>query len=167
MKMKQTLQAMLVTLMLGFGGNGALAIDGFRLPENPETLARYQVLAEEFRCLVCQNQNLADSNAELAKDLKQELVKLLESGKSDDEIREFLVARYGDFVLYRPPLNNSTVILWMAPLIGVFCIGFVILLLWRRGRQQAPAGASNDQLDAALAQLRNRTNNNSTTNPPE
>lgn len=141
----------------------ASAIDSFALPEDPATLKRYQVLSEEFRCLVCQNQNLADSNAELAKDLKIELVTLLESGKSDQEIREFLVARYGDFVLYRPPVKGSTLVLWLAPLIGVVVIGLVILLYWRRGREteSAPtsASASDEQLNAALEKLRARQSN--------
>lgn len=143
----------------------AWAIDSFYLPEDPEQLARYQSLSEEFRCLVCQNQNLADSNADLAKDLKQELVQLLESGRSDDEIREFLVARYGDFVLYRPPVNEATAILWLAPMLGVLGIGLAIVLFWRRtsvtnGTSEAPDGGSQDMaLDNALQQLRAENKN--------
>lgn len=161
MKPKSLVAAPLAALLLLFSATASFAIDGFQLPEDPQTLKRYQVLAEEFRCLVCQNQNLADSNAELAKDLKKELVKLLESGRSDDEIREFLVARYGDFVLYRPPLNNSTLVLWLAPLIGVLGIGAMILLFWRRGRRPATNVASDDQISDALDRLRSNRSNDS------
>lgn len=146
---------LVTTLLLMFSVNTAFAVDGFYLPEDPQLLKRYQALSEEFRCLVCQNQNLADSNAELARDLKKELVKLLESGRTDEEIAEFLVTRYGDFVLYRPPLKNSTVVLWLAPLIGVLGIGSMILLFWRRGRRPAAtSAASNDQINDALDRLR-------------
>lgn len=142
----------------------AFAIDSFALPKDPQTLARYQALAEEFRCLVCQNQNLADSNADLANDLKIELVGLLEAGKSDDEIREFLVARYGDFVLYRPPVNTATAMLWLAPLIGVLGIGIVVVMLWRRGRGESTAtdSGSSEEIDvsSALAALRSGAANN-------
>ena len=120
--------------------NSAFAIDSFKMPEDPQILERYQALSEEFRCLVCQNQNLADSSAELAVDLKLEVIRLLESGKSDDEIRLFLTDRYGDFVLYRPPLKISTLLLWFGPLavalLGVF---FVI----RRKNSVAPLEGDN------------------------
>ena len=132
----------------------AWAIDSFQLPEDPQLLARYQALSEEFRCLVCQNQNLADSNAELAKDLKIELVELLQAGKNDEQIREFLVARYGDFVLYRPPVNTATAFLWLAPLIGVSVLGLIVLMLWRRGRQTETVTASDEQVADALADLK-------------
>lgn len=78
---------------------------------------RFKALAEELRCLVCQNQSLADSNAVLAQDLKEEVLKLMQQGLSDGEIIEFLTSRYGDFILYRPPLKNSTLFLWLAPLL--------------------------------------------------
>ncbi|MDD9893248.1 MAG: cytochrome c-type biogenesis protein CcmH [Gammaproteobacteria bacterium] len=133
----------------------AFAIDSFQLPEDPATLTRYQVLAEEFRCLVCQNQNLADSNADLANDLKRELVELLESGKSDDQIREFLVARYGDFVLYRPPVNKATAMLWLAPLIGVLGIGLVVVLLWRRGRNEGDVVTAEPVVDEDISNALN------------
>jgi cytochrome c-type biogenesis protein CcmH len=137
----------------------AWAIDSFQLPEDPQLLARYQALAEEFRCLVCQNQNLADSNAELAKDLKIELVELLQAGKNDEQIREFLVARYGDFVLYRPPVNTATAFLWLAPLIGVSVLGFIVFMLWRRGRKTGgTAVADDEQVAAALADLKKQQN---------
>lgn len=145
-------RALLFSLLIALP---AWAIDSFQLPEDQQLLARYQALAEEFRCLVCQNQNLADSNAELAKDLKIELVELLQAGKNDEQIREFLVARYGDFVLYRPPVNTATAFLWLAPLIGVSVLGFIVFMLWRRGRKTVGTAAADDeQVAAALADLK-------------
>jgi cytochrome c-type biogenesis protein CcmH len=101
---------------------------------------------------------LADSNAELAKDLKIELVELLQAGKNDEQIREFLVARYGDFVLYRPPVNSATAFLWLAPLIAVSVLGLIVLMLWRRGRQTETATANDEQVAAALADLKKQKN---------
>jgi cytochrome c-type biogenesis protein CcmH len=89
--------------------------------EDAQQQQRFQSLLEEIRCLVCQNQSLADSNAELARDLRNEVYRMVDQGESDKEIIDFLVARYGDFVLYRPPMKNSTLILWFGP--------FILLLL--------------------------------------
>jgi len=85
--------------------------------EDVQQQQRFQSLLEEIRCLVCQNQSLADSNAELARDLRNEVYRMVDQGESDKEIIDFLVARYGDFVLYRPPLKNTTLILWFGPFI--------------------------------------------------
>ncbi|MGD8852275.1 MAG: cytochrome c-type biogenesis protein CcmH, partial [Gammaproteobacteria bacterium] len=94
---------------------------------------RYKDLLAELRCLVCQNQSLADSDAELAHDLRLEVYELMAQGQSDAEIREFLVARYGDFVLYDPPLKPSTYFLWFAPFA---LLGLGILMLFRTLRQR-------------------------------
>jgi cytochrome c-type biogenesis protein CcmH len=88
---------------------------------DPESRSRYYDMIEEIRCLVCQNQNLADSNAELAQDLRNVIREKIEAGQTDKEIVQFLTDRYGDFVLYRPPLRDNTLVLWAGP--------FVILLL--------------------------------------
>jgi cytochrome c-type biogenesis protein CcmH len=87
---------------------------------------RFNQLAQELRCLVCQNQNLADSDAQLAHDLRAEVHKMLIAGNSDDEIKRFMVERYGDFVLYRPPVQQNTYLLWLAPMVLLF-IGALIL----------------------------------------
>ncbi len=100
---------------------------------------RFHVLTQELRCVVCQNESLADSTAPLAMDLKREIHSRMGAGQSDEQIRAFLVERYGDFVNYRPPVKASTSMLWLGPLI--FLLIF-LLLLWRRSRR-GQAGASS------------------------
>jgi cytochrome c-type biogenesis protein CcmH len=94
--------------------------------ESQQQEDRFNQLTQELRCLVCQNQNLADSDAQLAHDLRAEVHEMLMAGKSDDEIKLFMVERYGDFVLYRPPVQQNTYLLWLAPL-GLLLIGALIL----------------------------------------
>ena len=85
--------------------------------ENQQQQDRFDVLTKELRCLVCQNQNLADSDASLAHDLRQEVHSMVIAGQTDTAIKQFMVQRYGDFVLYRPPVQNNTYALWLMPLI--------------------------------------------------
>jgi cytochrome c-type biogenesis protein CcmH len=94
--------------------------------EDPKLEARFDRLTEELRCLVCQNQSLADSDAQLAQDLRNEVFLMLEQGNSDEEIKRFLVDRYGDFVLYRPPVRGNTLLLWLAPIL-LLTAGAVIM----------------------------------------
>ena len=89
--------------------------------------ARYQVLIDELRCPKCQNQNLADSDAQIAVDLRNKVRELMDQGKSDDEIKTHLVARYGDFVLYRPEVKKETYVLWYAPVI-LLLVGFLVVI---------------------------------------
>ena len=108
----------------------AFVIDNEPPMEDPELQARYAALTDELRCLVCQNQTIADSTAGLAADLRREVRELLLNGESDKAVREFMVARYGDFVLYRPPVKPVTWPLWGAPviflLIGLGCAIFIV-----------------------------------------
>ena len=114
---------------------------------------RLKSLENELRCLVCQNQTLADSNAPLAEDLRREVRDLATGGKTDAEIRAYLVARYGDFVLYKPPVKSTTYVLWFGPFLLLAC-GAVAwwVLIRRRSRAsadaQTPAGASTSGADA-------------------
>ena len=85
--------------------------------ENQQQQDRFDQLTKELRCLVCQNQNLADSDAPWAHDLRREVHAMLQTGQSDKQIKQFMVERYGDFVLYRPPVQTNTYLLWVAPLI--------------------------------------------------
>ncbi len=95
---------------------------------------RFKALAEEIRCTVCQNQSLADSDAPLAQDLRQELFVMIQDGRTDQEIRNFMVERYGDFVLYRPPVASHTILLWGGPIVLLLIglIGSVVIIRQRR-----------------------------------
>ncbi len=97
---------------------------------------RMKALEEELRCLVCQNQTLADSNAELAGDLRNQVHELVASGRTDDQIKEYLVARYGDFVLYRPPVQRNTALLWGGPF-ALLAIGAASWLVIQRRQKRA------------------------------
>ncbi|MBT8057171.1 MAG: cytochrome c-type biogenesis protein CcmH [Gammaproteobacteria bacterium] len=98
--------------------------------DSPEQEARYKALTEELRCAVCQNQNLADSDAPLAQDLRQEIYDMMQAGQTDDQIKTFMVDRYGDFVLYRPPVQGNTLALWLIPIvllgIGAIAVAFTV-----------------------------------------
>lgn len=99
------------------------------IADNTFNQERYTALLNELRCLVCQNQSLSDSDAELAVDLREQVRAMMLDGQSDDEIKAFMTARYGDFVLYSPPLDKRTYVLWLFPFI---LVGTVLLLLMRR-----------------------------------
>jgi cytochrome c-type biogenesis protein CcmH len=125
------------------------------MDNDPVANRRAVALAEKLRCLVCQNQSIADSNAELALDLKRQIREQIAAGRSDADITRFMVERYGDFVLYRPPLNAATLLLWLGPLL-LLVGGFVLLLrhLRRRGASAAaPAPLSEAQRKDAAAML--------------
>ena len=104
---------------------------------------RYQVLTAELRCPKCQNQNIADSNAPIAQDLRKRLYQQLQEGASDDEIMEYMVARYGEFVLYRPRFSGATAILWLAPVL-LLLAGAAVVLLTLRTRQQPTVAAGQE-----------------------
>jgi cytochrome c-type biogenesis protein CcmH len=114
----------------------AIAIDADGPMPTPELQERYDRLTAELRCLVCQNQTVADSNADLAKDLRSKTREMLLAGKTDAEILAFMTERYGDFVLYRPPVATRTVILWAAPVL-LLLIGAIPAFLFIRRRSQA------------------------------
>lgn len=113
----------------------AAAQEAKPLAENPQAEARLKALAVELRCLVCQNQTLADSNAPLAEDLRREVREMIAKNMSDQEIIDFLVERYGDFVLYRPPLRATTTLLWVGPFV-LLAIGGTALMMSLRRRQK-------------------------------
>ncbi len=106
--------------------NSAFAGEAQPLAEDPALEARLKAMSQELRCLVCQNSTLADSSAPLAEDLRKEIRVQLRQGKSDKEVVDYLVARYGDFVRYRPPVNNSTALLWFGPFLLLIIGGFVL-----------------------------------------
>ncbi len=110
----------------------AAAIDTDKAFDDPVLQARYEKLIEEVRCLKCQNQNIRDSNAFLASDLRREIRRMLAEGMSDDEIFDFLVARYGEFALYRPRMQGKTLVLWLAPLLLLVAGGGTLFVILRR-----------------------------------
>jgi cytochrome c-type biogenesis protein CcmH len=113
----------------------AFAIDAGRAFDDPAEQERYERLIQDLRCLVCQNQSIADSNATLASDLRREVRDLIEAGQSDEQIRSFMTERYGDFVLYRPPVRPRTWLLWSAPaMLLLGGIGIAVLVISRRAR---------------------------------
>jgi cytochrome c-type biogenesis protein CcmH len=117
------------------------AADAVPTEKDPVAAARAVTLSEKLRCLVCQNQTIADSNAELAQDLRRQIREQIAAGKSDKEIADYMVARYGDFVLYQPPVKPTTLLLWAGPALLVV-VGFVVLarsVRARRARPEAPA----------------------------
>jgi cytochrome c-type biogenesis protein CcmH len=131
--MRKLLVALAACLSLA---GGALAKDAAPLAEDEAVEKRLNTIAEELRCLVCQNESLAGSRADLAQDLRREVRSLIKSGKSDQEVKDFLVSRYGDFVLYRPPVKPTTWLLWVGPFVLLAAgIGALVAYLRRRGRQ--------------------------------
>jgi cytochrome c-type biogenesis protein CcmH len=119
--------------------------DATPLADDPVVEQRLVIIAEDLRCLVCQNESLAGSRAELAMDLRREVRTLIKAGKSDAEIKEFLVSRYGDFVLYRPPVKPSTWLLWFGPLVLLFGAIWFLIRIIRRNQNSTDAPV----LDAA------------------
>ncbi|HOP17505.1 MAG: cytochrome c-type biogenesis protein CcmH [Chromatiaceae bacterium] len=130
-------------LLLAVSASARVEVHNF---EGPEQEARYNKLIAELRCLVCQNQNLADSNAELAVDLRRKTYEMVKQDKSEGEIVDYMVDRYGEFVLYRPRLTNSTLLLWAGPFI-ILVIGISLLIRTVRRRR---AGQDNNIDDASI-----------------
>ncbi len=136
-------------LLVASLGNAAEALP---VSADPVLEARVQALSEELRCLVCQNQNLADSHAELAIDLKNQVRELLKSGRSEKEVAAYMVERYGDFVLYRPPLKMTTLLLWVGPF-ALLAGGLGVLFFNLRRRHRAAAQPLSQDERAAAARL--------------
>ena len=140
--MKRVLYA--VGLMLASLGLAQASIDTYDFSTQAER-DRYRTLVEELRCPKCQNQNIADSDAPIAMDMRDEIFKKLEEGQSNEEIVGFLVARYGDFVRYKPPVNKSTLILWYGPA-ALLVIGFLMVAVIVLRRRSLRAGKDEQQL---------------------
>jgi cytochrome c-type biogenesis protein CcmH len=148
--MKQILAIALCMLSFGF----SFAKDAAPLADDPVTEQRLISISEEMRCLVCQNESLAGSRSDLANDLRREIRTLIKEGKSDEQIRSFMVERYGDFVLYRPPVKPITWLLWIGPFV-ILLIGILGLLTYLRRRNSAVTTIAlsdddNKKIDALL-----------------
>lgn len=131
---------------------GSAVIETYEF-STPALEARYHRLSQELRCPKCQNQNIADSNAPISQDLRALLYQRLEAGASDAEILEDMVARYGEFVRYRPAATGATLWLWLAPALMLAGGGLLLVLLLRRGRDDAPAPVSDSDRERLAALL--------------
>ncbi|MGY4828477.1 cytochrome c-type biogenesis protein [Sphaerotilaceae bacterium SBD11-9] len=149
MKMRKTL-AVLALVLSAFAAH---ANEAAPLAEDPAVEQRLVGIAEELRCLVCQNESLAGSRSDLAMDLRREIRGLIKQGKSDQEIRDFLVSRYGDFVLYRPPVKPTTWLLWGGPFV-LLAGGLAGLVAFLRKRKPADAALSPEDQHRAEALLK-------------
>ena len=144
---------LLITLCV-FSFSLSFAKDAAPLADDPVIEQRLISISEEMRCLVCQNESLAGSRSDLANDLRREIRTLIKEGKSDDQIRSFMVERYGDFVLYRPPVKPITWLLWIGPFVTLL-IGIAGLLTYLRRRNNAVTSITlsdddNKRIDALL-----------------
>jgi cytochrome c-type biogenesis protein CcmH len=129
------LRAGLLAALLAFAVQ-AFAIDTEAAFSDPALQQRYESLNRELRCLVCQNQTIADSNAPLAQDLRREVRAMIAEGKTDDEIRTFMIDRYGDFVLYRPRMTAQNFLLWAAPVLLLLAGAAAVVVVVRRRSQE-------------------------------
>ena len=130
------MRAVALAALLVLAGQ-ALAIDTEAAFDDPVLQHRYESINRELRCLVCQNQTIADSNATLAQDLRREVRDMIAAGKTDDEIREFMIERYGDFVLYRPRMSAQNFLLWAAPALLLLIAVVVLVRVVRRRAQES------------------------------
>lgn len=149
LRFRLTMKHLLAALCFALACQFAAAGEATPLAADPVAEKRVQALSEELRCLVCQNQSIADSHAELATDLKREIRTMIQTGKSDKEIVDFMVTRYGDFILYKPPVKATTLFLWSGPLLFM-AIGFFTLVRYLRRRDKkitddAPLSAEESQ----------------------
>jgi cytochrome c-type biogenesis protein CcmH len=140
------LRFLLPALLAGLTGLAA-ANEARPLAEDPMLEARVMRIAEELRCLVCQNETIAASHADLAVDLRQQIRLKLQQGQSEAQIVDFMVQRYGDFVLYRPPLKSSTWLLWGGPFLLLVAALSALVLSIRRRRTLAPAPLQPDEAE--------------------
>jgi cytochrome c-type biogenesis protein CcmH len=152
--------AMLFAVLASLYAGSVRAVEPDEVLQDSDLEARARRLSAELRCLVCQNQSIDDSNAPLAKDLRVLVRERLVAGDSDDAVLDFVVARYGKFVLLKPPLGRDTLILWAAPLVVLMGIGFGILLRLRQRERNAASRTPEALSDEERARLRKLTDGN-------
>jgi len=148
------MRGLLVALALCLAPWGAAAVEPSEILSDPVLEARAREISKDLRCLVCQNQSIDDSNADLARDLRVLVRERLVRGDTNDQVLEYVVSRYGDFVLLRPPFKASTYVLWFGPAF-IFLLGVLALVLFFRRRASAPAGAAplNEEEAARIEKL--------------
>ena len=152
----------LALALLLVAGSAVAVIETYDF-SNPELESRYQQLSAELRCPKCQNQNIADSNAPIAQDLRKLLYQQLEQGASDQEILDYMVARYGEFVRYRPRFSGATAILWLAPALLLLAAVVVVFLSLRsrRDTRTTTTATLSDEDQQQLQALLDKTEKNS------
>ncbi|ELR8727601.1 cytochrome c-type biogenesis protein [Vibrio vulnificus] len=156
--MKKLLLAFLAAITFSLAAHAAIEVYEF---DNLQQEQQFKELGHTLRCPKCQNNTISDSNAELAQDLRQKVYEMTKEGKSKQEIVDYMIARYGNFVTYNPPLTPATSILWLGP-IGVIVIGFTLIVLRSRKRKtanQAEDEAWDAEKDARLKALLDEENN--------
>jgi cytochrome c-type biogenesis protein CcmH len=131
------LAVLLLALSGGFAARAGDAVDVYGELGNPALQSRYEVITHDLRCLVCQNESIADSNVELAADLRRQVREMLIAGKSDDAIFQFMTDRYGDFVRFNPPLTPKTWLIWGAPFV-MLVVGAIVIVRVARRRARLP-----------------------------
>ncbi len=164
MILKKFLPLILSAIVLACAANIASAKDAAPLADDPVTEQRLIAISEEMRCLVCQNESLAGSRSDLANDLRREIRVLIVEGKSDEQIRNFMVERYGDFVLYRPPVKPITWLLWIGPFV-ILLAGIIGLMIYLRRRNQSVPSTTlsaedNRRIDALLQDAKSSSTEN-------
>ena len=153
MFMSRILAPLLFYFFYSFSTPVVAAIETYQFA-SPELSERFTDLTLELRCPKCQNQNLADSDSIIAKDLRRQVKIMVDDGQSDEQIRAFMVQRYGDFILYDPPFKTQTLVLWLAPLV-LLVMGALVVVFMRRGRGAAAANLDEQEraeLDSLLKQ---------------
>ena len=150
------MKQLLLLVLMSFSINCFAAVE-YKKFDTPQQEEAYKVLIEELRCLVCQNQTIADSNAALAQDLRRQVYEMLQQGKSRDEIATFMTDRYGDFVLYNPPFKAKTGILWIGPVIFLL-IGLVMLIVISRRKKVFVNIKLSDEEQAKKAKVKKLLN---------
>ncbi len=145
--MKYCSHLLAVFLMLLFMTSASAKIESLEFA-NPQMEKDYLQLVQELRCLVCQNQNLADSNAELAQDLRHQVYEMLNKGSSRKEIVDYMVARYGDFVMYKPPVKSTTYLLWFGPLV-LLVLAIIVVFMFMRKQKKDTAEVSQQAQEKA------------------
>ena len=126
------MKRLFILILLAIFSSIAFANEAKPMGDDPALEARLKNVSQELRCLVCQNSTLADSSAPLAEDLRKEIRVQMHAGKSDQEVVDYLVARYGDFVRYRPPVNNETALLWFGPFALLLIGGYVLFRVLKK-----------------------------------
>ena len=155
--MKYLLRGLIVSVVLSFALPVLAVQIEFHTFENEQREKLYLDLIAELRCVKCQNQNLAESNAELATDMREKTYEMITAGKSREDVVNYMTARYGDFVLYKPPFKSKTILLWVGPPLLLFLSLFMLLKIVRKQSKQVPKQLSDDERESVRSVLKSNS----------